>query len=101
METSDKPFPQAVEDLLREREWSLRELQRRTQEEGKWGSLSTIHQLLSGGLRPSYEAMEHVARALRVRPEYFAEFRLAKAQRELDWERVGLKRALRNLDQRA
>jgi len=45
-------------------------------------------------------AMELVARACGVEPEYFAEYRLAAAMRELDPTEVGLGQALENLNAR-
>jgi transcriptional regulator with XRE-family HTH domain len=96
MRTS-KPFPDAVQALLAERDWSLRELSRRTKGESDWGSLSTMHLILKGDLRPTPEAIEKIASALRVPPEHFAEYRLAQGRRQLDPEAVGLKKALSNL----
>lgn len=97
MNESVQPFHKAVEAMLIKRDCGLRELQRRTQRNAGWGALSTIGSLLNGQLKPSFEAMEHIAQALEIRPEYFAEYRLEKRRRELDPEYVGLSRALKNL----
>lgn len=97
-EESDEPFPKAILAALEERDWSIRKLHRATQAERGWGSLATIQALVGGSLKPSFEAMEHIARVLRIQPEYFAEYRLAKRRRELDPQFVGLRKALRNLD---
>jgi hypothetical protein len=45
-------------------------------------------------------AMELVARVCEVDPEFFAEYRLAVAMRELDPAEVGLEQALANLSSR-
>jgi hypothetical protein len=45
-------------------------------------------------------AMELIAQACEVKPEYFAEYRLASAIHELDPSEVGLEQALANLNAR-
>jgi transcriptional regulator with XRE-family HTH domain len=97
---SDKPFPETLQGLMEERDLSIRRLAKQLREETGWGSISTVHWLVRGDLRPTYEAMERVAKVLRIDPDTFAEFRLSAARRALDPEQVGLKRALRNLDHR-
>ncbi len=59
-----------------------------------------LNMLANGHDKPSMRAMELIARACRVPPEYFAEYRLAVAMRELDPELVGLEQALENLNAR-
>jgi transcriptional regulator with XRE-family HTH domain len=59
-----------------------------------------INMLANGHDRPSMRAMELIAQACGVAPEYFAEYRLAAAMRELDPTEVGLERALQNLNAR-
>jgi len=59
-----------------------------------------INMLANGYDRPSMRAMELLARACGVAPDYFAEFRLAAAMRELDPAEVGLEQALANLNAR-
>jgi hypothetical protein len=44
--------------------------------------------------------MELIAQACGVEPDYFAEYRLAVAMRELDPNEVGLEQALGNLNAR-
>ncbi len=56
--------------------------------------------LANGHDKPSMRAMELIAHACGVEPEYFAEYRLAVAMRELDPNEVGLERALENLNAR-
>jgi transcriptional regulator with XRE-family HTH domain len=59
-----------------------------------------INMLANGHDRPSVRAMELIAKACGADPQYFAEYRLAIAMRELDPEQVGLERALQNLNAR-
>ncbi len=59
-----------------------------------------INMLANGHDRPSLRAMELIAQACGVKPEHFAEYRLALAMRELDPSEVGLERALENLNAR-
>jgi transcriptional regulator with XRE-family HTH domain len=94
---SNDSFPETLARLLLEHDVSLRELSRRTMKANDWGRPSSISLLLNGELRPTLEAMEHIARALSISPDVFAEYRLARARYSLDPEAVGLKKALRNL----
>lgn len=118
MEQSNRPFPEALADVMENPpkallddlqatsdtrgplfkldRISMRELHRRCQANG-WGAISTIQKLAVGELRPTAEAMEHIAEALMIPPTYFAEYRLAKARQALNEEAVGLKKALANL----
>jgi transcriptional regulator with XRE-family HTH domain len=59
-----------------------------------------INMLAKGHDRPSMRAMELIAQACSVDPDYFAEYRLARAMRELDPTEVGLEQALENLNAR-
>ncbi len=59
-----------------------------------------INMLANGHDKPSMRAMELIAQACGVDPEYFAEYRLAVAMRELDPNEVGLEQALENLNAR-
>jgi len=56
--------------------------------------------LANGHDKPSIRAMELIAQACEVDPDYFAEYRLAVAMRELDPAEVGLEQALENLNAR-
>ena len=56
--------------------------------------------LANGHDKPSMRSIELIAQACHVDPEYFAEYRLAKAMRELDPNEVGLEQALENLNAR-
>jgi hypothetical protein len=57
----------------------------------------TLRRAATGRRRPSPELIEECARALRVRPEYFLEYRVYVAQRDFEPAAVGLDRALENL----
>jgi transcriptional regulator with XRE-family HTH domain len=59
-----------------------------------------LNMLANGHDKPSVRAMELIAQACSVSPEYFAEYRLAMAMRELDPGVVGLEQALENLNAR-
>ena len=59
-----------------------------------------INMLANGHDKPSTRAMELIARACDIQPEYFAEYRLAEAMRALDPAEVGLEQALENLNAR-
>jgi hypothetical protein len=56
--------------------------------------------LANGHDKPSIRAIELISRACEVPPDYFAEYRLAMAMRELDPTVVGLDQALANLNAR-
>jgi transcriptional regulator with XRE-family HTH domain len=93
---TDLPFAKAVRELLEELDISQRELIRRTRKRG-WGSPGTISFLMRDEQPPTVKAMEAIARALQVRPEHFAEYRLAKARSCLDPAVVGLDAALHGI----
>jgi transcriptional regulator with XRE-family HTH domain len=97
MERSHQPFPQTLRKLLSDQGVSQRELARRTRRHG-WGSVPAVNLLANDQLDPTIPAMEAIARALEVNPDYFAEYRLAIYRRDFDPKQVGLKKALRNLD---
>lgn len=93
---SEEPFPKALSKLMEERKMGVRELARATKSRG-WGSPTTITFLHQGKMEPTIEAMEQVARALEVRPDYFAEYRMAVRRRQLDPRQVGFRKALKEL----
>ncbi len=59
-----------------------------------------LNMLANGHDKPSMRAMELIAQACDIDPDYFAEYRLAVAMRELDPNEVGLEQALANLNAR-
>lgn len=99
METTE-PFPLALRELAIENDYVT--------QGGKpnWAALAseleglhyeTLRQAATGRRRPTPHLMEECARALRVRPEYFLEYRIYLAQRDFDPVAVGQDRALANL----
>src|SRR5438552_6707586 len=98
---STKPFGEALRVLMEEAGLSYRELAERTRAlDGRGMTHAHINMLANGHDKPSMRAMELVAGACGVEPDYFAEYRLAAAMRELDPEEVGLEQALENLNAR-
>jgi transcriptional regulator with XRE-family HTH domain len=98
---SDKPFGEALRTLMNERELSYRSLAVMTRLlDGKGMTHAHINMLANGHDKPSMRAMELIAQACDVQPDYFAQYRLAAAMRELDPENVGLEQALENLNAR-
>jgi len=96
---SDKPFGDALRELMEARGLTYRELAQRTRELDERGiTHAHINMLANGHDRPSMRAMQLIARACGVTPDYFAEYRLAEAMRELDPAEVGLEQALENLN---
>lgn len=95
---TNEPFTQAIHPLLDERGWSLRELARRCEKETDWGTPGTVSLIARGGYPPTRDALENIAKVLRIKPTYFAEYRLMEARRQLDPKQVGLERALKNLE---
>jgi transcriptional regulator with XRE-family HTH domain len=99
-ETTSKPFSEALRELLLERDYAT--------QTGKpnWTAFAeqldgihyeTLRKTVAGDRQPTLKLIEHCARALAITPDYFAEYRLALAQRELDIDAVGFQQALRNL----
>lgn len=68
--------------------------------DGKGITHAHINMLANGHDKPSMRSMELIAAACGVEPDYFAEYRLAAAMRELDPAEVGLEQALENLNAR-
>ena len=98
---SDKPFGEALRILMSERDLTYRSLAEATRSlDGKGMTHAHLNMLANGHDKPSIRAMELIARACDVKPEHFAEYRLAAAMRELDPAEVGLERALANLSAR-
>jgi transcriptional regulator with XRE-family HTH domain len=99
--TSEKPFGQALRELMDGRGLTYRGLAEATRELDRKGiTHAYINMLANGHDKPSMRAMELIAQACGVRPDYFAEYRLAVAMRELDPNQVGLEQALENLNAR-
>lgn len=60
-------------------------------------SYETLRRILARERDVTPAILEDVARALRIDPSYFAEYRLWVVQREFDVREVGFERALENL----
>ena len=98
---SNKPFGDSLRQLMEERGLSYRGLAQLTRQlDGRGMTHAHINMLAKGHDRPSMRAMELIAQACGVDPDYFAEYRLARAMRELDPTEVGLEQALTNLNAR-
>jgi transcriptional regulator with XRE-family HTH domain len=98
---SSQPFGQALRALMDARSLTYRGLAEATRGlDGKGITHAHINMLANGHDKPSMRAMELIAQACGVDPDYFAEYRLAAAMRELDPAEVGLEQALENLSAR-
>ena len=98
---SDEPFGEALRTLMDECGVTYRSLAEATRGiDGKGMNHAHINMLANGHDKPSLRAMELIAEACGVQPQYFAQYRLATAMRELDPAEVGLERALKNLSAR-
>jgi transcriptional regulator with XRE-family HTH domain len=98
---SDKPFGEALRALMGEHDLTFRSLAEGTRLiDGKGMTHAHLNMLANGHDKPSMRAMSLIAQVCEVRPEYFAEYRLAAAMRELDPAEVGLAQALANLSAR-
>jgi transcriptional regulator with XRE-family HTH domain len=98
---SDEPFGDALRALMEERSLSFRSLAEATRQlDGRGMTHAHINMLANGHDKPSMRALELIAQACDVQPDYFAEYRLATAMRELDPAEVGLEQALENLNAR-
>jgi transcriptional regulator with XRE-family HTH domain len=101
MVNSNEKFGKALRALMEARGVSYRGLAEaiaRIDEKGI--TRAHLNMLANGHDKPSLRAMELIARACSVSPEYFAEYRLVAAMRELDPEVVGFEQALDNLNSR-
>ena len=87
---STKPFGESLRALMDERSLTYRGLAEATRKlDGKGITHAHINMLANGHDKPSMRAMELIAAACGVDPDYFAEYRLAAAMRELDPAEVG------------
>jgi transcriptional regulator with XRE-family HTH domain len=98
---SSQPFGDALRTLMSERGLSYRALAEAISKFDQQGiTHAHLNMLANGHDKPSMRAMELIARACEVSPEFFAEYRLAVAMRALDPGVVGLEQALENLNAR-
>jgi hypothetical protein len=96
---TDQPFHEAVRSVLAERGLTFRALAARTSEVDPDGRGLSHSYLTTLGThdRPTLRAMETVARALDLRPTFFAEYRLGVVRGLFDEEQQGLAQSLQNL----
>lgn len=93
-----EPLSRLLPRLMRERGLTYRALAARILElDPADAGVSTGHlaNLVSGRSRPSTSTLEHIARALEIDPNEFAEYTLAQLRRELDPTCVGFDAAWR------
>jgi transcriptional regulator with XRE-family HTH domain len=101
IKVSTQPFGEALRTLMSERDLSYRALAEAINGFDQQGvTHAHLNMLANGHDKPSIRAMELIAQACDVSPEFFAEYRLAVAMRELDPGVVGLEQALENLNAR-
>ena len=99
--SSDRPFGEALRALMDEGGLTYRGLAEETYAlDGRGLTHAHLNMLANGHDKPSLRAMTLIAQACAVPPEYFAQYRLAAAMRELDPAEVGLEKALENLSAR-
>jgi transcriptional regulator with XRE-family HTH domain len=97
--TSNRRFGDALRELMKAQGLTYRSLAAATRDrDGKGVTHAHINMLANGHDKPTMRTMELIADAVGVAPEYFAEYRLAVAMRQLDPTAVGLEQALANLD---
>lgn len=95
--TSD-PITAALKLLMLDRGLTYRSLASQTREEdpeGRGVTYAYLCGLTSGREYPSRRALELIAACLELEPSYFAEYRLAELQSQLDARRVGFDAAWR------
>jgi hypothetical protein len=101
MQQTTKSFPLALRELVVEHDYVTRS------GAPNWAAFAaqvdgfhyeTVRRVATGRRVPVPRLIEECARALRVRPEYFLEYRVFQAQRDFDPSVVGLEKALQNLE---
>jgi transcriptional regulator with XRE-family HTH domain len=80
---TDRPFGEELTALLERKSMSGRELARRTEAMSPGGG--TVSHITLGYIYPSVTLMEAIAEALEVEPDHFAEYRLERVRRQLDY----------------
>jgi len=98
---SNKPFRETVHLLLEVEDISMREMVRRGENSSDDPrTMGAVQPVLAGRAEPSIGLMEFCAKALRIEPETFAEYRMWQARRLFDPtdEDVGFETALKNLE---
>ena len=102
IQDTDRPFGQALADLLREADFTT------SSGNVNWHafareldgfSYEALRLVIAGKRTVTPALMEECARALKVKPEHFAEYRIYLARRQFDVREVGFEQALANLEQ--
>jgi transcriptional regulator with XRE-family HTH domain len=93
---TDRPFPEALGELMDEQGIGVNELARATRRHG-WGSAMAISTMKRGLLPPTTDGMEAIARVLGVKPEVFAEYRAEQIRKSLDYRHVPFRKMLKVL----
>lgn len=96
---TDEAFPIALRDLLIEHDYAT------ASGKPSWAAFAaeldvhyeTLRRAVTRERVPSPRLIEECARVLRIRAEYFLEYRIYLAQRDFDPEAVGQERAIENL----
>lgn len=99
METTE-PFAAALRELLIENDYATQKGKPNLAAfaaELEGFHYETLRHVASGRRQPSPRLMEECARVLRIRPDYFLEYRILLAQRDFNPAAVGTERALENL----
>lgn len=97
---SEKPFPDAMRDLMEQRDMSFGRLVVATgRYRDKPFSKGMLHQVASGKIAPIVDTMVVIAKALDTDPRYFREYReyLASQEAKRMMAEVGLDRVLEAL----
>lgn len=98
---TDKPFGKAMRDLIADTEWVTQT------GNPNWHAFAeqldgvhyeTLRKALAGDRTVTPHIMEEVARALRIKPQHFAEYRLYMAAKSFDVREVGFERAMANFE---
>lgn len=97
---TDKPFGKAMADLLQDNDYTT------STGNPNWHAFAqlltdvhyeTLRKAVAGERVPSPHIMEECARVLRVKPNYFAEYRMQQAAESFDMRKVGFEKAMDNL----
>jgi transcriptional regulator with XRE-family HTH domain len=89
---SDQPITEALKELMRVRGLTFRalaDLTRTADPAGRGVTYAYLCGLASGREYPSRRSMELIAASLDLEPAYFAEYRLAELQHQLNGREVG------------
>lgn len=93
---TDEPFPAALRALMRDAGLTFRGLAaetRRLDSTGRGLTHGHLGQLAGSHQHPSQRALQLLAAALDIEPEYFLEYRLAQLRHALNEREVGYDRA--------